>query len=392
VARQRSAHRKCVVVLGSTGSVGTQALDVLRARPGEFRVGAISGRSRWELLAEQALEFEPEIVVAGSPEAAERLRVALAGRGIAVAEGEAGLCEAASLPSADVVLSAVSGGVGLPAAVAALEAGKTLALANKEAMVMGGPLLGRLAERRGATILPVDSEHSAVFQILRGLPLEEVERVVLTASGGPFRGWDLARLADVTPEAALNHPTWSMGAKITIDSANLMNKALEVIEARWLFGLPAERIGIIVHPQSIVHCLVETRDGAVLAHLGAPDMRLPIQYALGYPDRLDGPACRLDLMSVGRLEFEEPDFETFPALRLGYRVAAAGGTSGAVLSAANEEAVAAFLAGGIGFLDIARTVERVLDAHQTVTDPSIDTVLAADRWAREEAKRCLQKP
>jgi 1-deoxy-D-xylulose-5-phosphate reductoisomerase len=356
---------------------------------GDFHVVAISGRSRWELLAQQAEEFQPELVVAGSAEAAERLRDALAGRPIAVLEGEAGLCEAASLASADIVLSAVSGGAGLPAAVAALEAGKTLALANKEAMVMGGPLLGRMAERTGATILPVDSEHSAVFQILAGLRPDEVARVVLTASGGPFRGWDSARLAAVTPEAALNHPTWSMGAKITIDSATLMNKALEVIEARWLFGLPAERIGIVVHPQSIVHCLVETRDGAVLAHLGAPDMRLPIQYALGYPDRVPGPAERLDLVEAGRLEFEEPDFEAFPALGLGYRVAGAGGTSGAVLSAANEEAVEAFLDGRIGFLDIARTVERVLDAHEPPTGLSMEMVFAADRWAREETKRCL---
>ncbi|MHC4481299.1 MAG: 1-deoxy-D-xylulose-5-phosphate reductoisomerase [Planctomycetota bacterium] len=380
---------KNLVLLGSTGSVGTQALDVVRSMPESLRVVGLSGHSRWELLARQVEEFGPEATVVGDAEAARSLSEALDRADVQVLCGVEGLRRLASWESADVVLSAVSGAAGLPAAVAALESGKTLALANKEAVVMCGPRLVRLAERSGAVILPVDSEHSALFQLLRGVRPEEVERVILTASGGPFYGRSQAELERVTPEEALRHPTWQMGRKITIDSATLMNKALEVIEARWLFGLPADRVAVMIHPQSIIHCMVELVDGSLLAHMGAPDMRLPIQYALSYPERLPGAAVRLDLAKVGRLDLCEPDVEAFPALALGRRVAEAGGTSGAVLSAANEVAVRAFLAGRARFTDIVRLVEMVLDHHETQPDPTFEAAMAADSWAREEADRCL---
>ncbi len=385
----RDGARRNVVVLGSTGSVGTQALEVVRAMPESFRVVGLSGHSRWELLAEQAREFAPEAVAIGAQAHVGPLSAALNGRPVQVLSGEEGLRRLAAWDAAHVVLSAVSGAAGLPAAVAALEGGKALALANKEAVVMGGPLLVRLARQAGGTILPVDSEHSALFQLLRGVEPGELERVTLTASGGPFRGMSREELARVTPAQALDHPTWSMGRKITIDSATLMNKALEVIEARWLFGLEPEAIRVVIHPQSVVHCLVELVDGSVLAQMGVPDMRVPIQYALGYPERLPRLSQRLDLAQLGRLEFAEPDGEAFPALALGHRVARQGGTSGAVLSAANEAAVAAFLDGRIGFNRIVEVLSEVLDRHEVRAEASVEAVMAADRWAREEAQSCL---
>jgi len=378
-----------VVVLGSTGSVGTQALEVMRGSPERFRVVALSGHSRWELLAEQVREFQPAAAALGDEQGAGRLARALDGCDVELLSGPEALCRLARWHEADVVLSAISGAAGLPPAVAALEGGKVLALANKEAVVMCGPRLMELAERTGGAVLPVDSEHSALFQLLRGVAPEEVERVVLTASGGPFWGmarWEMAR---VRPEDALRHPTWRMGRKITIDSATLMNKALEIVEARWLFGLPAERIGVVIHPQSVVHCMVELVDGSLLAHMGAPDMRLPIQYALSYPDRLPGQGKRLGWEELSGLEFREPDLEALPALALGYRVARTGGTSGAVMSAANEVAVRAFLAGRIGFTDIIPLVQDVLDRHDVQETATFEAALAADRWAREEADRCL---
>ncbi len=383
------ASPKRIIVLGSTGSVGTQALDVVRAQPDRFRVVGLSGRSKWELLAEQAKEFRPEVAGVEDAATAAELSKKLNGQGVTVLHGVDTLGRLAAWEGADLVVSAVSGGAGLPAAIAALEAGRTLALANKEAIVMCGPRLIELAREHGAAILPVDSEHSAIFQLLRGVERDEVARVTLTASGGPFRGRSRRELAKVTPEEALRHPTWRMGSKITIDSATLMNKALEIIEARYLFDLPPEKIGVLVHPQSIIHCMVELVDGSVLAHMGVPDMRLPIQYALSYPDRLPSPVSRLDLTQLSGLEFREPDHEAFPALKLGYRVAETGGTSGAVLSAANEEAVAAFLDGQIAFTDITSVVEAVLDRHETQQNATFEAALAADEWAREEAQRCL---
>jgi len=378
-----------VVVLGSTGSVGTQALEVVRAMPGAFRVVGLAGNSRWEALVAQVEEFRPHVVNVADAQSAEALRGALDGADVQVTCGADGLCRLAARGDADVVLSAVSGGAGLPAAIAALEAGKTLALANKEPVVMCGHLLMELARTGPGRIVPVDSEHSAAFQLMQGVRPDEVRRLVLTASGGPFRGRTADELAAVTPEQALAHPTWRMGPKITIDSATLMNKALEVVEARWLFDLPAEKLGVVVHPQSIVHAMLELTDGSMLAHMGAPDMRLPIQYALCHPERAAGVSTELNLTALGGLEFHEPDAEAFPALELGFRVARQGGTSGAVLSAANEVAVAAFLAGDVAFTDIVALVEQVLDLHDCKESPDLAAVLAADEWARKECRRCL---
>ncbi|MFW6188917.1 MAG: 1-deoxy-D-xylulose-5-phosphate reductoisomerase [Planctomycetota bacterium] len=383
------ASRKNVVVLGSTGSVGTQALEVVRSMPDRFRVAGLAGNSQWRLLARQVREFTPEAAVICDGRFRENLNEAVADEGVELMDGPEGLRRLASWEGADIVVSAVSGGAGLPASVAALRSGKRLALANKESMVMAGPMLRETAQQHGGSILPVDSEHSALFQLLQGVDRREVRCLTLTASGGPFRQWSADRMREASPQQALDHPTWRMGAKISIDSATLLNKALEVIEARWLFDVPADRIRVLIHPQSIVHGMVELADGALLAHMGVADMRMPIQYALNYPERIDGGWGRLDLAQVGPLEFETPDPERFPALRLGHRVARTGGTSGAVLNAANEVAVDAFLAGDIEFTRIARLVESILDRHEVAPRPDYRQVLEADRWARKEAERCL---
>src|SRR5262245_52934960 len=290
-------------------------------------------------------------------------------------------------PGVDVVVSAIVGAAGLEGTWAALEAGKTVAVANKETLVMAGPLVMELAAQRKATILPVDSEHSALFQAMRGGRPCEIERVVLTASGGPFRGCSPRDLEGVTPDEALKHPTWRMGKKITIDSATLMNKALEVIEARWLFQLPPEKIDVIIHPESIIHSFVEFTDGSVLAQLSPPDMRLPIQYALTYPDRVSGPARRLDWRELSAFHFEQPDYDTFPAVQLGYEVAHRGGTCGAVVNAANEAAVDRFLAGELAFLDIVPACRAVLEQHSFSTTPTLAELARLDRWARQEVAR-----
>jgi 1-deoxy-D-xylulose-5-phosphate reductoisomerase len=287
----------------------------------------------------------------------------------------------------DTVVVAIVGAAGLLGTWSAVQAGKTVAVANKETLVMAGPLVMAEAAQRGANILPVDSEHSAVFQLLQGGRINEVERIVLTGSGGPFRGKKASDLQQVTVDEALKHPTWRMGPKITIDSATLMNKALEVIEARWLFGVPAERIDVVIHPESIVHSFVEYRDGSVLAQLSPPDMRLPIQYALLYPERLPGPTRKLDWGTFRSLHFEKPDLDTFPALQLGYETARRGGTCGAVLNAANEAAVSRFLAGTLRFLDIPRVCRTVLDVHSYQAQPPLAELLALDRWARQEVER-----
>ncbi len=290
-------------------------------------------------------------------------------------------------PEVDVVLTAIVGSAGLTGTWAALEAGKTVAVANKETLVMAGQLVTDLAQRKGGRLLPVDSEHSAIFQALQGSPPGAVERVVLTGSGGPFRGKSLKQLASVTVEEALRHPTWRMGPKITIDSATLMNKALEVIEARWLFGLRPEQIEVIIHPESVIHSFVEFKDGSILAQLSPPDMRLPIQYALTYPERLPGPTRRLNWRQLSAWHFEQPDHETFPALQLGYEVARRGGTCGAVLNAANEAAVARFLAGELEFLDIPRACRAALDQHNYNPTPTLSELSESDRWARQEIAR-----
>jgi 1-deoxy-D-xylulose-5-phosphate reductoisomerase len=381
------ARPRRVAVLGSTGSIGTSTLDVVRHLPDRLELAGLAAHSRWEELAAQCREFRPRLAVLTDPEAFRRADRTLFPRETELLSGEEGVARLVAAADVDVVLSAVVGAAGLAGTWAALEAGKTVALANKETLVVGGPLVTDLAARRGAKLLPVDSEHSAIFQALAGHSADEVARVVLTASGGPFRGRTAAELEDVTPEQALRHPTWQMGPKITVDSATLMNKALEVIEARWLFGLSAGQIDVIVHPESVVHSFVEFADGSVLAQLSPPDMRLPIQYALTHPARVAGPARKLDWRALAALNFEPPDRDTFAALDLGFEVAQRGGTCGAVLNAANEAAVGRFLDGELPFLDIARCCRAVLDAHDYESRPTLARLQALDRWARQQAAR-----
>ena len=374
-----------IAIFGSTGSIGTSTLDVLRRLDGRFEVAAlVAGGARVEELAAQAQEFEPSVVAVTDPSAAEELARRVRGK-CRVLAGAGAQVEIAESGDVDVVVSAIVGAAGLPGVLAALSAGKTVALANKEPLVMAGPLVMAAAAAGGGTIVPVDSEHSAIFQAMRSGSPREVRRIVLTASGGPFR--TRPSLEGVTVAEALAHPTWEMGPKVTIDSATLMNKALEIVEARWLFDVPAERIEVLIHPQSVVHSLVEFVDSSVVAQLGLADMRLPIQYALTWPERVDGDLPRLDLLSCGRLEFEAPDRERFPSLDYGYRAAREAGTLGAVLNAANEEGVRLFLEGRIGLAEILEGVGRVMDEHAVVTQPDLDAVLAADAWARAEMRR-----
>ena len=375
---------KRISLLGSTGSIGRQTLEVAAACG--ITVGAVTARRSVALLEEQVRAFRPELAVCVDPAAAADLKVRTADTGVRVAAGPEGLLEAASLPSADCVVTAVVGIAGLEPTLAAIRAGKRVALANKETMVCAGELVTGEADRLGVDIVPVDSEHSAIFQCLQGCrDRGEVRRLILTASGGPFFGCAREQLAAVGPEQALKHPNWSMGAKVTIDSATLMNKGLELIEAMRLFRMPPEKISIAVHRESIVHSLVEYSDGAVLAQLGAPDMRLPIQYALTWPERRPGPAKPLDLLSCPPLTFAPPDLETFPCLRLALEAAGRGGTATAVLNGANEVAVERFLKGEIAFLDIPVLVERALERVPVMSDPGLEDILEADRAAREAA-------
>jgi 1-deoxy-D-xylulose-5-phosphate reductoisomerase len=383
-----SAERpKRVALLGSTGSIGTSTLDVARALPHRVTIDGLAANSKWELLAEQCREFKPRIAVICDRAVFQQADRACFPTETELLCGEDGVRRLVTDAGVDVVVSAVVGAAGLVGTWAALDAGKTVALANKETLVVGGPLVTELAAKRGAQLLPVDSEHSAIFQALTGHTAADVSRVVLTASGGPFRGKRAADLETVTREQALKHPTWQMGPKITIDSATLMNKALEVIEARWLFDLRAEQIDVIVHPESIVHSFVEFADGSVLAQLSPPDMRLPIQLALLHPERVGGPAKKLDWKSLSALHFEQPDRDTFAALGLGFEVARNGGTCGAVLNAANEAAVGRFLANDLKFLDIARCCRAVLNAHEFESRPSLERLMALDAWARQEVLR-----
>ncbi|MFQ3648944.1 MAG: 1-deoxy-D-xylulose-5-phosphate reductoisomerase [Gemmataceae bacterium] len=376
---------KRVVVLGSTGSIGTNTLDVARHLPGEVQIVGLSAHSSLQLLLQQVHEFRPQFVCVtgdGPFPAAGDLPP-----GTTLLRGSDGVVQMVQNEAVDVVVTAIVGAAGLRGTWAALEVGKTVAVANKETLVMAGPLVMGLAAQTGGRVLPVDSEHSAIFQCLQGSQPDEIERLVLTGSGGPFRGRTRGQLQNVTVEQALRHPTWRMGRKITIDSATLMNKALELIEARWLFGLQAEQVGLVIHPESVIHSFVEFRDGAVLAQASPPDMRLPIQYALTYPRRLAGPSRKLDWQSLRAWHFEMPDPDTFASLQLGYEVARRGGTCGAVLNAANEVAVERFLNGELAFLDIARICRDVLDHHAYEASPTLDELLAVDRWARQEASR-----
>ena len=377
-------ERLGLAVLGSTGSIGRQALEVARLHRDRLRVVALVARSNADLLEEQAREFLPLMVGLVEEGPASRLRERLNGTGIEVRAGAGCLVEAAAHPLAEVVLNAVVGSAGLPATLAALGAGKRLALANKESLVAGGDLVLR-ALSGGGELIPVDSEHSAVFHCLSGEDPGSVERIILTASGGPFRGYTRGELEGVTPEMALKHPTWSMGPRITVDSATLMNKGLEVIEAHYLFGLPYDRIEVVVHPQSIVHSLVEFRDGSLAAQLSVPDMRIPIGLALSHPERWRTPARRTTLEDLRELTFEPVDRGTFRCLDLAYRAGKMGGTATAVLNAADEVAVELFLRGEIGFLDIERMVEAVLEDHRPWRVETLDDVVAAEEWARSRA-------
>ncbi|QDU94357.1 1-deoxy-D-xylulose-5-phosphate reductoisomerase [Lignipirellula cremea] len=373
-----------VAVLGSTGSIGRSTLEVIASSAGTLKAVGLSANSRCAELIQQAQSTQPAWVVAADVEAAERCDWSQLPANVKRHIGIDAIEDLVTGDEVDVVLAAIVGSAGLRGAWAALEAGKTLALANKETLVTAGPLVTKLAAQRGATILPVDSEHSAIFQAMQAGRRSEVRRVILTASGGPFRGHTHAQLQSVTREEALSHPTWEMGPKISIDSATMMNKALEIIEARWLFGLEADQIDVVVHPQSIVHSMVEFADGSVIAQLSPPDMKLPIQYALTWPERRACPAPRLDLTTAMQLTFEPPDFDRFPALAMGLEVARLGGTAGAVLNAANEAAVAGFLDGQLAFTEIAPACQAVLQNHHFDPHPTLEQVLRLDVWARQE--------
>lgn len=386
---------RTVTVLGSTGSVGVNTIEIIElhnaSAPGTYRVAALTANANVGELAAQARRLKPEFVAVADPAAYLDLKRELGGTGIRLASGAAAIEEAASITSADWVMASIMGAAGLRPTLAAVSRGATVALANKECLVCAGDLFMKEVRRSGTTLLPVDSEHNAVFQVFDPRQAAAIDKITLTASGGPFRTWTAGEMANVTPAQACKHPNYAMGAKISVDSATLMNKGLELIEAHHLFGTPPERLGVVVHPQQIVHCLVAFRDGTVLAQLGNPDMRTPIAYALGYPDRVAAPTPRLNLASLGQLTFEEPDLERFPCLALAQRALSALGSAPTILNAANEVAVEAFLAGRIGFSAIARIVETALNTceSQGKAPETIEDALAIDAAARSCAARLL---
>jgi 1-deoxy-D-xylulose-5-phosphate reductoisomerase len=378
-----------LALLGSTGSIGTQTLDVIAASQGKFGIAALAAYRNDQLLERQINEFKPDVAVLVDKTAADRLVKRYRGNTVLLA-GEEGLMEAAVHQSADVVLTSMVGFAGLKPTLAAIDAGKNIALANKETLVAAGALVTARAKAKHVQILPVDSEHSAVLQCLQGENKCDVKRIILTASGGPLRGLSQSALEHVTVEQCLHHPNWAMGKKVTIDSATLANKGLEVMEARWLFDIEYDQIDVVIHPQSVIHSMVEYNDGAVMAQLGVPDMRIPIQYALTYPGRFSGPAARLDFTRLSALTFEQPDIQTFSALYLAYTAGRAGGTMPCVFNAANEIAVHAFLSGKIKFVHIADIIRHTMDAHRLVSMPDFDALCAADAWARSKAADIVQ--
>lgn len=379
-----------IAVMGSTGSIGTQTLDVMAEHPECFRASLLAAHRNWELLADQARRFRPRAVVIADESLMPRLKEAIDGTGVKVYGGHRAIEELAADPAHDTVVAAMVGYSGLPSVLAAARAGKRIALANKETLVAAGELVTRLCREHGAELLPVDSEHSAIFQCLQGEAPEAVSRIILTASGGPFRTCTIDELETKTPADALRHPNWDMGAKVTIDSASMMNKGFEMIEARWLFSCPPEHIAVAVHPQSIVHSMVEFCDGALKAQLGVPDMRLPIAYALGYPHRLPTLRRPLTISDMATLTFEAPDLDRFPLLAYAYESIDRGGTAPAVMAAADEVAVAAFLKGAIGFMDIVRVVRRVLDRADFSLNPDYQTIIEADAQGRRFANETIQ--
>ncbi len=375
---------KHLTILGSTGSIGTQTLDIVRKHP-DMKVTALAARRQTDLLEAQIREFTPAFAAVYEPEAAADLRVRIRDLNIPVAEGMDGLLEAAAAQEADMLVSAIVGMIGIRPTLAAIEAGKDIALANKETLVTAGHLIMPLAKRKGVRILPVDSEHSAIFQCLQGSTHDEVETLILTASGGPFRSRTREELQDVTAAEALRHPNWDMGSKVTIDSATLVNKGLEICEAGWLFGLPEDRIEVVLQPQSIIHSMVCFRDGAVLAQLGTPDMHLPIQYALTWPERRELNGARLDFRTLQSIVFEQPDTDTFRGLPLARRAIREGGSMPTVFNAANETAVEDYLLGRTGFLDIYRRIEKAMESHTVLPDPGLEEILAVEAEIRRTA-------
>ncbi len=379
---------KHIAILGSTGSIGTQALDVIAANADKYKITALAAYQNERLLAKQIEYFKPTIAVIIDKAAADRLVNMYQGE-TKILTGEEGLLEAATFGQTDTVVTSLVGFAGLNPTVAAIKAKKNIALANKETLVAAGELVMSLAKEYNVTISPVDSEHSAIFQCLNGENKQQINRIILTASGGPFREYSTDKMSSVTIEDCLKHPNWSMGRKITVDSATLANKGLEVIEAKWLFGVDYESIDVCVHPQSIIHSMVEFVDGSVMAQLGMPDMRIPIQYALSYPERLPSKFPRLDLTTLSALTFAKPDTVKFPALELAYSAGKKGGTMPCVFNAANEVAVHAFLNGEIGFLDIAKVIRYTMEKHTLITAPSLENIHAADAWARCSALQAV---
>lgn len=382
---------KKIALLGSTGSIGTQTLDVISRLPDRLEVVSMAAHRNIALFAEQIRTFRPRLVSIGARKDADGLRKLTAGiRCLDIMCGDEGLRAVAAAPEADVTLVAVAGTVGLAPTIAAIEAGKDIALASKEVLVSAGSLITSLIRKHGVRLLPVDSEHSAIFQCIQGEDCGRIRRLLLTASGGALAKYRISELDDVTVDQALAHPNWSMGRKVTIDSATLMNKALEVIEARWLFDIDVTKIEVVIHPQSIIHSMVEYDDGSVMAQMGVPDMRLPIQYALLYPERVDTGLPRLNIVEQGALTFGAPDAERYPGLELAYRAVQSGGAMPAVLNAANETAVGLFLDGKIRFAAIQKTVRRVMDSHTPIPDPDLESILNSDMWARDEAIRVTE--
>lgn len=374
--------KKNVAILGSTGSIGTQTLEVIRSHPEKFQVEVLTAQNNADLLIRQAIDFQPNCVVIANESLYEKVRDVLLPLGIKVFAGEKALSDVVTMESIDIVLTALVGYSGLIPTMKAIEAGKAIALANKETLVVAGELVTKLAREKGVNIYPVDSEHSAIFQCLVGEFHNPIEKIILTASGGPFRGKDREFLGSVTKAQALKHPNWDMGAKITIDSASLMNKGLEVIEAKWLFGLSKEQIEVVVHPQSIIHSLIQFEDGSIKAQLGLPDMRIPIQFALSYPDRLKADFPRFDFARYPNLTFEQPDIETFRNLGLAYEALAKGGNSPCILNAANEIVVAAFLREEIGFLEMSDIISEAMAKADFVRNPTLEDYINTDKMSR----------
>ena len=390
LATAKAQARRRVTILGSTGSVGCQTIDLISRASEKYEVVALTAKQNVAKLAEQAKLLKPELAVIADESKYQKVRDALAGTAVKVFAGEDALVEVASMDNYDMMLAAIVGYAGLRPTLAAIDAGKAIALANKETLVVAGEIVMQKAYEKRVAVIPVDSEHSAIFQCLDGKPASSVRKLWLTASGGPFRSktdWPKEKFSEITVERALKHPSWVMGRKITIDSATLFNKGLEMIEARWLFVIEMARVGVVVHPQSIVHSMVEFVDGSLIAQLSTPDMCLPIQYALTYPERAASDRVQTNFPKIGTLTFEEPDVDRFPAIDLARRAGEVGGTLPAVLNAANEIAVEAFVNRKINFPKITETVRRTMDAHKTVAHPTLDQILEADAWARREAAR-----